>query len=400
MSEQFWTQRPELATIRQFALARMTSPYAVLGVVLLRTLATIPPHVVLPPTIGSRASLNALLAIVGTSGEGKGTAAGVADDALDLGQDVFTTALGSGEGIAKTYRHREKGEVIVDRDAVLFQVPEIDTVTALGARTGSTLVSQLKQAYMGERLGFAYANDDKKVILDGHTYRLCLWAGVQPAYAGTILDDHNGGLPQRFLWVPATDPAIVVDVPDEPEPLRLERMPWTRRGEYMTLTIPDIAKQTIRQARAARAAGDGEALDGHKLLTRLKFAQAFTVLAGRATMTDDDWNIAGQLIGLSDRTRARTEAELGSARAAENRNRGHADGYRKVAAQKVVDDDGVKRVSRLIVKRLREKPMSAGHIRRSLSAVQRPYFEGAVEALETAGTIVVDGKNLSLQEAA
>lgn len=48
-------------------------------------------------------------------------------------------------GIAHLYAHRERGEVV--RDAVLFTVPEVDDLTALGTRRGATLLPQLRSAW-------------------------------------------------------------------------------------------------------------------------------------------------------------------------------------------------------------------------------------------------------------
>jgi len=179
--------RPVLEHIRVFARARMCSPWAVLGVVLARVVASVPPFVVLPPVIGSAASLNLFVALVGASGGGKGAA----EDAVTLnGPDVAT--VGSGEGIAHLYAHREKGEVVRDRDAVLFTVPEVDNLVALGQRQGSTLLPQLRVAWMGERLGFSYADKAKALPIPRHSYRMGLVLGVQPGRAG-LLNDADGG---------------------------------------------------------------------------------------------------------------------------------------------------------------------------------------------------------------
>lgn len=69
-----WSARPALQHIRAFAYARLCSPWAVLGVALLRVLHHVPPWVTLPPLIGGRGSLNAFVALVGPPGSGKGAA--------------------------------------------------------------------------------------------------------------------------------------------------------------------------------------------------------------------------------------------------------------------------------------------------------------------------------------
>jgi hypothetical protein len=52
----------------------MVGPWAMLGNCLARVVSSIPPNVVLPPTIGSHASLNLFVALVGKSGDTKSTA--------------------------------------------------------------------------------------------------------------------------------------------------------------------------------------------------------------------------------------------------------------------------------------------------------------------------------------
>ena len=148
----FWDATAALTHIRDFAYSRMTSPWAVLGVVLLRVLATVPPNVVLPPLIGDNGSLNLFVAVVGSSGVGKGSAESAATKAVHL-PDIYTAPVGSGEGIAHQYAHRETGKVVRDRDSVLFTVSEVDTLTALGQRTGSTLLPPTPVRVLGRAAG-------------------------------------------------------------------------------------------------------------------------------------------------------------------------------------------------------------------------------------------------------
>jgi hypothetical protein len=74
MLEEFWDARPVLRHIRDFARARRVGPWALLGCVLVRVVAAVPPNVVLPAMIGGNASLNLFLGVVSVSGGGKGTA--------------------------------------------------------------------------------------------------------------------------------------------------------------------------------------------------------------------------------------------------------------------------------------------------------------------------------------
>ncbi len=396
----FWDERPVLAHVRDFAYARMCSPLAVLGVVLARVVAATPPQVVLPATIGSYASLNIFVGLVGDSGSGKGAAEAAAKDAVLLDQ-VEVATVGSGEGIGHLYAHREKGQVVRDRWAVLFTVPEVDVLTALGDRRGATLLPQLRSAWMGEQLGFAYADKNKALPIPEHTYRMGLVAGIQPGRAAGLLEDGDGGTPQRFVWLPATDPRIP-ERSAEPQPLRVRSQVWPSpdRGLF-ALAVPEVAQKAMRTARLARSRGEGDPLDGHALLCRLKVAAALTLLDGRRVVTDDDWRLAGVVMEVSARTRRGVQRHLAAQVSKANQARARFEGERAVIASETVEDAAVQRVARRLTTHLQEHGESArSDARKRLTSRDRPHFDEAVERLVAAGQAEVlttpHGERLSL----
>lgn len=105
--EDFWDSRKELATLRQFARARMVAPWALFGSALMRVLAVVPPRVVLPALVGSHGSVNSFVALVGPSGAGKSVSLSAARDAIDLklGGDssLHVRSVGSGEGLVDQF---------------------------------------------------------------------------------------------------------------------------------------------------------------------------------------------------------------------------------------------------------------------------------------------------------
>jgi hypothetical protein len=396
----FWDERPVLRHIRDFAYARMCAPLAVLGVVLARVVAVTPPQVVLPKTVGSDASLNLFVGLVGDSGAGKGAAEAAAQDAVLL-DPVEVATVGSGEGIGHLFAHREKGQVVRDRWAVLFTVPEVDTLTALGDRRGATLLPQLRSAWMGEQLGFAYADKNKALPIPRHTYRMGLVAGIQPGRAAGLLEDGDGGTPQRFVWLPATDPRIPEHAV-EPQPLRLRSQVWpSPDGGLFALPIPEVAEKAIRGARLARGRGEGDPLDGHALLCRLKVAAALALLDGRRVITDDDWHLAGIVMEVSARTRRGVQRHLAEQASKANQARARFEGERAVIASETVEDAAVQRVARRLATHLKENGESArGDARKRLPSRDRQLFDEAVERLVAAGQVQVlttpRGERLSL----
>lgn len=352
----FWGARPLLQHLHDFARARRVSPWAVLGVTLARIVTATPHQVCLPPIVGGKASLNLFVGLVGPSGSGKGAAEAVAADALQVGY-ITSHNVGSGEGIAHGYMHRAKGDLVWndDQHAVLFSVPEIDSLAAQGDRKGATLMPQLRSGWTGEQLGFGYADPTKRIIVPAHEYRLCLVAGIQPGRAACLLDDADGGTPQRFLWMPATDSGAPDQPPAEPKPLT-----WSPPATSsfvgvggVRITVCDLARDTIQANRLARLRGEGDALDGHALLAQLKTAAALGIADGRYIVTDDDWALAATIARKSAAVRAGVAEHLRAKAHEINHARGEAEAKRQVQIDERIEDAAVKRVCGRIVRKLR-----------------------------------------------
>lgn len=374
---EFWRTRESLAAVRQWGLARMCSPWALLGAVLARALTTVPPWVRLPPVIGGPGSLNFFVALVGPSGTGKGAADSLAAEVLP--EDVWIGQAGSGEGLAHQYAHIDKrGEQIIDRTSVLFSVPEIDTLNALGGRTGSTIMSKLREAFSGEELGFGYADASKRIRLGKHGYRLTMVVGVQPSRAAVLLGDAAGGTPQRFIWLPSTDPDISLDRPAQPLPLQVPSgRDWVGWNSNQFISIPDEVAEAIAVNHVARQRGEGDALDGHALFTREKVAFALAVLDGRKYMDSDDWFLSGIVMEKSDETRNSIEKELQKEFQKENEQKGRAQGEMRSVAEEIVLAKKVENVRNSILRMLRNGTDTKHALYVGIWSKNREYFEPA-----------------------
>ncbi|UGQ39894.1 bifunctional DNA primase/polymerase [Rhodococcus aetherivorans] len=312
--EWFWSARTELAQMLQFARARLIAPWALFGAVTARALGVVPPRVVLPALVGSHGSVNSFVALVGPSGAGKSVARSAARDFVSVklpgALQLHVRNVGSGEGLVDqfaTYDAKSKTFVGL-RTRVMFTVDEVETLTAQGARSGSTLFPTLRLAWTGDSLGFANRDKAKAVPVEAHRYRLPMIVGVQPGKAQPLLDDADGGTPQRFLWMPTADPDAPDVEPAEPEPITVGPWPSPQRksaftvtessavtGEVALVTIPGTAKELIEIAipecvraevltqrrRVLRGDPDVNPLDGHALMTRLNVAVCLMVLNGR-----------------------------------------------------------------------------------------------------------------------
>ena len=395
-------RRPALQHVQAFARARGVGPLACLGSVLARVVAGTPPEYVLPPLVGRAGSLNLFVAKVAASGQGKGASDGAAEDAVtlsgvedpDSGDDqLFTTTPGSGEGLLHVYATREKdGTLRRLRDRALFDVPEIDALTAVSTRQGATIMPLLRQAYSGEALGFAYADPGKRLRIRGHTYRCAMVVGVQPGRAAALLDDADGGTPQRFLWLPVTDPDAPPLRPAEPQPRRIELPPATTSRRE--LKVCHEAASVIEAAARRRLLGQADnALDGHALYTRLKVAAALSLLDERLDVNPEDWHLAGLLMAISDATRDGIQDELRQAAADRNLARADAEATRAVRVAGAVEDAVTQRVALAVTRKLDKQPgdwITGADLRRALASNQRRHLDEALEVLTTTGQVEVE----------
>jgi hypothetical protein len=414
--EAFWTARPELDHVRRFALPRRCSPWAVLGVVLTRVVCATPPKVQLPPLVGGRASLNLFVALVGLSGGGKGAAQTVGAEAVDVERayglsmprsvSFATHTVGSGQGLAHAYVRWEKGTGMVPyATSALFTIEEVDHLVGLTGQNGSTLLPELRRLYMGEKLGHMYVDVQKRAEVPAHSYRAGLIMGVQPARAGVLLDDADGGTPQRVLWFEVAYPH-----PDEkPEPTQA-RWPWNPprwnndhvvvngsgpampHAALATMAVPKVAADEIDAAALARARGLGDPLDGHRLLAQEKVAAALAIFAGRADIIEEDWQLAKVVMAHSDGVRARVVATLAQRARERNVARAAVEAERAVVVADAVEDGAVVRVCRGVVRALDRLGGEAteGQLRRAVAARDRGYIEESLSRLVGAGLVTVE----------
>lgn len=375
----------QLEKIHAWARARYMAPWAVFFGVLLRVAADVPPTVQLPPVIGGRASLNLLCAFVGRSGTGKGNSAKVA--ALAWPTDILTLPIGSGQGIAETFTKKTASDEI---PAVIFDVPEIDTLAGLASAHGSVLLPTVKSLAMGEQLGQANATRESRRNVPAHSYRACVSVGAQPGHTDILFEDTTGGTPQRFLWVPVTDPNIPDGEFDDPEPLVTEMPTWIP-GSDGVVEIRYSATEIVRSIRAshiARQRGEADALDGHALLSRCKIAALLAIMHGRVEVTEWDWRQSSVVMAVSDETRRgliqagedikrQRELRAGAARAV--RSEGYEVGRMQSAMRAIVE----------ILARYCGEGMARNDLRTRLSRANREVFDLAIQKLTDDGVIEV-----------
>ncbi|TFV60431.1 hypothetical protein E4P42_04580 [Mycobacterium sp. PS03-16] len=397
----FWQRRDTLAQILRYSRARRAAPYAVLGCVLRRAIALVPPNVQLPPVVGDNASVNFFTVSVGRSGQGKGIASAVARRAVefvtpngDVLPDPPPAAIGSGEGLARIFRGYGNGDELA-QVAANVEVSEVSSLAALADRKGGTLVGELLKAYMGEPIGFQNAQRATTTSVAPHSYRLCLGVGAQPENTDVFLSREKDGLPQRFMWLPTIDPlALRPDVDGEDvEPARVV-IP-TLGGILATdgvhlIGVPEKARRAVRDHHYLVSIGSEEVdpLDKHLMLVQLKAAFGLALLDSRGQITEDDWDIASHLIEVSNRTRARMRTELADRRKRENTARAHAQADRQAILEDRLTGERQQRIRGAILRKLaRHGRASRRELSKAVTSTLRPDMDPVLDILLDNGEV-------------
>lgn len=412
LEEDFWTARPQHALIFSAALNRMVSPWAVFACSIARALQLVPPSVVLPPIIGSKGSLNWFGAVVAPSGSGKGAAMAVAKELVPSAA-INVSSIGSGEGMIELYKRAPgKGENPPQPvTAVMFDVPEVDTLGAMKNRAGSTTGSILREGFVGGTLSLSYRGRQSESVAE-HTYRMTMIISAQPTRVGALLEDDGGGTPQRFMWFPARDSRITADAPDWPVDLQGQPLTLTpnltskwRLDSAGLVTLPDEVIAEVREAAAARNRDDNDddddGLSGHAMFCRLKMAYALAFLESRLEVNLEDWRLSGIVAAVSARELGACVDALQKAKENEARDKGKLRGMELAFAdlgKQTEQQDAARRVGKNLLIKIRES-MPAGianrDLTRKIAARDRGLVKDVLVFLTTEGKVAqVEGTKL------
>ena len=432
----FWQQTPYLREICQASREHSVAPACVLGDVLARTAAMLPPQVVTPAYVGSKkGSLNFFTAVVGGSGDGKGTAAGVAED---LVPDLFGAREekpSSGESLASLYTQWASEENPQDpkkpimyhacaNPRALLNIPEVSWFAAVSDRKGSTMGGELASAFVAEPLGGVTKDHAKTLTTPAHGYRMGAIIGVQYANADALFNMSGTGVPQRFLWVdtvdhdmprtpppetaitPLVDRDTVPDVPAKLQALyRAGSMGAMIGGEaaweWVEMKYPPEVRELTnairyeRNEKKKRGEDDGDNLEGHLNFVRIKVAGLLPWLdrdrEDHTQVTSEDWRIAGQIIEYSchvrDKCRERYLQTVRDNRAEyETVRKGAQDDAERNLAMIRQETPG--KVVAFLSKRGRKgKPFKGTDIARNISRKWRHYVYEALDELCEQGMV-------------
>jgi hypothetical protein len=358
---------PLLETMRQAARARSISPWSTLGSWMAHVAAEVPPHFVIPPMVGSDASLNFAVALVGPSGTGKSASGKVVREVVSPAGTARRIGPGTGEGLIMSFMQPDPAMqgraaaraplIMVPDPRALLYADEVGQIGALNQRNGSTQGSILRSLLTGEDVHTTNAELARRRHLPGGEYRLAMVVGVQPALADVLLRDSEEGGPQRFVWLPTPDPDMPDVEPDWPgngalvwsfpDPLKSTTLLGSgvdphhvnvAGRDLVRIGFPDAVWDEVRSGMRARIRGTGggdAGLDGHLMLCRLKVAAICALMHGRLDVSEADWKWSGAVMAVSNATRAAAGRAVAEVRVGERIARGRGRAVERAAEMDV-----------------------------------------------------------------
>lgn len=405
--DELFTAREDLRQLRDFMRTALVPVWAGLGAVLAAVAARVSPHVELPPVVGTGTRpVNLLIGIVGISGSGKSLALQAGADFLGSTLDVSEHELATGQGITAVYcsppSKTEPAQQLTD--TALFRIDEVDTMRSYSEMSGSALLPMLRSAWDGSRLGGAIKDRTRLTTVARGTYRFVALAGIQPSRSAVLLDDADGGTPQRWLFLPDHDPRTGHEPETTPEPLRWEppaplaaagaNLPTAITPARCRIVVPDEVRKTVRQDHIDRARGTGQGnYESHRMQLRLRVAAVLALLQHRLEISQQDWHLAGLVMRVSDAGRNQCQQALEENRRQQSRSRGIARGVEDTHREQVVVDAEAERVQACkdrvlrVLEQAGAEGTTKGPLRRSLTTGQRLRFEQAMAELHDDGQV-------------
>ncbi|HET7327645.1 MAG TPA: bifunctional DNA primase/polymerase [Nocardioidaceae bacterium] len=393
-----------LRHIRDAAYAAGRSPAAMLGTVLGRVLAAVPPSHVLPGAedgaIGSRASLNLGIVLMGPSGKGKSDLSKLSEGVLGVDQSDIQRTPSSGEGMIQSYLRYTNRTNEVAAHYRLFNVDEIGQLAAQKERGGATIGAILRSMLMGNQTGTENAEASRRRNLPANCYRMVLFAGVQPRLSDVLLnpDETAAGLPQRFVWLRVQDPNIPPPGDRPKWPGSLDWNPTFKPDEVVIVDYPDAIKEMVVRQDYENVTGqnDSDGSDSHLTLTRLKVAAALALLhlssdeegaVPDVVITDQWWRIAGRIIDESVRVQYECRRLIGNV----NQEKHNSVAIAKDRAEDAAEADKVQRTAKAILRKVQEADGEWVTWRAVRPAHRlREYADDAIELLVATGQVEVE----------
>jgi len=345
LSDDFWTATPWLEAIRAAAHGNGKCPEGLLGAVLSAYSVRVPSSIRVAPIVHGVASpLNLYVALCGPSGSGKSSTMAMAQQLCDAYDDEsyhYGVNLRSGEGLvteAIVKQVVKRGEPEPPPRYLLGLQVEFDegkTLAVQNDRSGATMVPYLTTAWSGQRgkhVGGTKAAGSEKFPAD--MVRVSLVLGVQYGVAGSLFtgDVESLGFPGRFLYFGMDNPGPKLKAGEQRRvvPLILPRYyPGDASRAIGEMVFPLEVQQEVLDWDYARSTVGGLAIDGHRMLLRLRLACLLALMDRFAQPEPLHWQLASEIEAHSLCTRSRVLAGVSEVAVRNARAAGRMDAIRE-----------------------------------------------------------------------
>lgn len=253
---------PGLKRAWDYAESEGVFMHGLVGALLPRIMASVPPNVVLPPRNGLRThkvkgqGLNQYGVVVAPSSAGKGETDNAAEAAVPLQLGVATTTNGTSEHWSKLLRGRKDGVDYIKTTSLLAQVDELDTFNAYLTRPDSKMPGWIASTWMNGYGGQGTSDEKNAAVLPKHGSRIGLLVNGQPGKMDVLAAMSAMGVGPRFYkclagLVHKADRGPLYGIPVAPVMADQSGQPWYSLGHVGEPPIP------CQQPLAARDAGTG-----------------------------------------------------------------------------------------------------------------------------------------------
>jgi hypothetical protein len=171
----------------------------------------------------------------------------------------------------------------------------------------------------------------------------------------------------------------------DPEPLDTTLPAWKAEGGVVEIVYGDESiTESIIAAHIARQRGEGDALDGHWMLTRCKVSALIAIMHQRSVVSEWDWALSATVMQVSDNTR---EMLLNYSRQAA-RAKIQERALSRAAGEEFIDQRRLDVVKRRVMKVLQDGRISRGDLRARMGKKEyRELLEAATAELADDGLI-------------
>jgi hypothetical protein len=428
--DSFWDANDVLKKTYAAAASRGVGRWALLVNNLARVSMLIPPSAVLPPIVGSSASLNFFAATAAASGGGKSASESVAHEMVWI-NDTPVLRPSTGQGLTASYvkyvaarpgnekdgREPEPAHLERIEWRALFSVDEIGSLEAR-AGSGNSLMPDLRSAWMGKALGSATVTKENRLSVTDHSYRLGLVVGTQLGAAGFLLNDSDVGTPQRFVFVPGQDDNGLSD--EDIDNMTLEELAMSGEtveridmnhlppldynrdletwepDEFTPVSVCDAAKlEVLRDNRRTV-----KRFPPHHLLCRLKTACLLSFYCGdNGDVTNEYWELAGVVMQVSEETKQMLREHADRVEAQENERlavkRGDAE-IVKLDRMAQRRDEQRERAGTRLLELLKDEPLTHRQVGQKFNSRTRGAAYEVLTDLIEEGRVILAGELYAL----